>query len=125
MNQSESGFRLDSQDEFYLTDVSLKDKPWDKHRFEADQVKGLYCGTTFDRYAERIDNCSGLLEFSFLLNSETSEIGLKLKTARFSRVRHCPVCQWRRSLVWRARFFQALPKIRKEYPMARFLFLTL
>ena len=27
--------------------------------------------------------------------------------------------------MWRARFFQALPKIRKEYPTARFLFLTL
>ena len=125
MNQSESGFMLDSHDEFYLTDVSPKDKPWDKHRFEADQVKDLYRGTVFDRYAERIDNCSGLLEFSFLVNPETAEIGLKLKTARFCRVRHCPVCQWRRSLVWRARFFQALPKIRKKYPTARFLFLTL
>lgn len=125
MNQSESGFAPDSHDEFYLTDVSPKDKPWDEHRLQADQVKDLYRGTLFDRYAERIDNCSGLLEFSFLVNSETAEIGLKLKTARFCRVRHCPVCQWRRSLVWRARFFQALPKIRKEYPTARFLFLTL
>jgi plasmid rolling circle replication initiator protein Rep len=125
MNQSESGFALDSHDQFYLTDVSPKDKPWDKHRFQADQVKALYRGTAFDRYAERIDNCSGLLEFSFLVNSETAEIGLKLKTARFCRVRHCPVCQWRRSLVWRARFFQALPRIRKEFPTARFLFLTL
>lgn len=125
MNQSESGFTLDCDDQFYLTDLSPKDKPWDKHRFEADQVRGLYRGTAFDRYAERIDNCSGLLEFSFLVNPETAEIGLKLKTARFCRVRHCPVCQWRRSLVWRARFFQALPKIRKEYSTARFLFLTL
>lgn len=125
MAQSESSFALDSQDNFYLTDLSPKDKPWDKHRFEADQVGGLYRGTAFDRYAERIDNCSGLLEFSFLVDEQTAEIGLKLKTARFCRVRHCPVCQWRRSLVWRARFFTALPKIRKEYPTARFLFLTL
>jgi plasmid rolling circle replication initiator protein Rep len=125
MNQSESGFTLDSQDNFYLTDVSPKDKPWDKHRSEADEVRTLYRGTVHDRYAERIDNCSGLLEFSFLLDNITGETGLKLKTARFCRVRHCPVCQWRRSLVWRARFFQALPKIRKEYPTARFLFLTL
>lgn len=125
MNQSESGFTLDSHDEFYLTDVSPKDKPWDVHRLQADQVRSLYLGTVFDRYAERIDNCSGILEFSFLANPETAEVGLKLKTARFCRVRHCPVCQWRRSLVWRARFFQALPRIRKEYPTARFLFLTL
>lgn len=125
MIQSESGFKPNSDDQFYLTDISVKDKPWDVHRFQADQVTSLYRGTAFDRYAERIDNCSGLLEFSFLLNPETAEIGLKLKTARFCRVRYCPVCQWRRSLVWRARFFQALPKIRKEYPTSRFLFLTL
>lgn len=125
MIQSESGFKPDSDDQFYLTDISQKDKPWDIHRFQADQVRSLYQETIFDRYAERIDNCSGLLEFSSLLNPETAEIALKLKTARFCRVRHCPVCQWRRSLVWRARFFQALPKLRKEYPIARFLFLTL
>ena len=125
MNQSESGFSLDSHDQFYLTDISPKDKPWDIHRSQADKVRTLYRGTVFDPYAERIDNCSGILEFSSLKDSETGEIGYKLKTARFCRVRHCPVCQWRRSLVWRARFFTALPKIRKEYPTARFLFLTL
>jgi len=125
MNQSESSFALSSDDKLYLTDFSIKDKPWDIHRSEADQVKNLYRGTAFDRYAERIDNCSGLLEFSLSVDSETGETKPKLKAARFCRVRHCPVCQWRRSLVWRARFFQALPKIRKEYPTSRFLFLTL
>jgi plasmid rolling circle replication initiator protein Rep len=125
MNQSESSFELVSDDKLYLTDFSIKDKPWDIHRSEADQVKNLYRGTAFDRYAERIDNCSGLLEFSLSVDSETGETKPKLKAARFCRVRHCPVCQWRRSLVWRARFFQALPKIRKEYPTSRFLFLTL
>jgi plasmid rolling circle replication initiator protein Rep len=125
MTQLESSFVLDSGDNFYLTDISPKDKPWDVHRSQAGQVQALYEGSSYGRYAERIENCSGLLEFSLLVNPETAEIGLKLKTARFCRVRHCPVCQWRRSLVWRARFFQALPKIRKEYPTSRFLFLTL
>lgn len=125
MTQAESGFEPDCHDKFYLTDVSPKDKPWDVHRLQADQVRDLYRTTVYDRYADRISSCSGLLEFGFLLNPETAEIGLKLKTARFCRVRHCPVCQWRRQLVWRARFFQALPKLRSHYPTARFVFLTL
>ncbi|MGJ8945859.1 protein rep, partial [Salmonella enterica subsp. enterica serovar Kentucky] len=44
---------------------------------------------------------------------------------RFCRVRHCPICQWRRSLMWQARFYQSLPKIVAEYPDARWLFMTL
>lgn len=125
MIQSESGFKLVSDDVVNLTDFSTKDKPWDIHRSQADQVKNRYRGTIFDRYAERIENCSGLLEFSLSVDSKTGEVKPKLKNARFCRVRHCPVCQWRRSLVWRARFFQALPKIREEYPTSKFLFLTL
>ncbi|WP_249823825.1 MULTISPECIES: protein rep, partial [Enterobacteriaceae] len=39
--------------------------------------------------------------------------------------RHCPVCQWRRTLMWQARFYQALPKIVVDYPSSRWLFLTL
>ncbi|MCZ7121741.1 protein rep, partial [Salmonella enterica subsp. enterica] len=40
-------------------------------------------------------------------------------------VRHCPVCQWRRSLMWQARFYQSLPRIVAEYPAARWMLLTL
>ncbi|MDK6280879.1 protein rep, partial [Escherichia coli] len=53
------------------------------------------------------------------------ETRLRLRDARFCRVRHCPICQWRRSLMWQARFYQSLPKIVAEYPDARWLFLTL
>ncbi|WP_172949559.1 protein rep, partial [Escherichia coli] len=41
------------------------------------------------------------------------------------RVRHCPVCQWRRSLMWQARFYQSLPKIVADSPDGRWMFLTL
>ncbi|WP_205583196.1 protein rep, partial [Pseudomonas aeruginosa] len=41
------------------------------------------------------------------------------------QVRHCPVCQWRRSLMWQARFYQSLPRIVADYPDARWMFLTL
>ncbi|MGZ7278142.1 protein rep, partial [Streptococcus pyogenes] len=50
---------------------------------------------------------------------------MRLRSAEFCRVRHCPVCQWRRSLMWQARFYQALPRIVADYPDSRWMFLTL
>ncbi|WP_425333843.1 protein rep, partial [Klebsiella pneumoniae] len=50
---------------------------------------------------------------------------IKLKSAHFCRVRHCPVCQWRKSLMWKARYWKALPEIQSKYPSGRWLFFTL
>ena len=50
---------------------------------------------------------------------------LKLNAARFCRVRHCPVCQWRRSLMWKAKAYKMLPRVVEEYPKYRWLFVTL
>ncbi|WP_250697759.1 protein rep [Acetobacter pasteurianus] len=79
----------------------------------------------FERLAERIGKCAGVLRFSETHDPETGEAWLKLKEAQFCRVRHCPVCQWRRSLMWQARFYQALPGLIKAHTGARWLFLTL
>jgi plasmid rolling circle replication initiator protein Rep len=125
MSHLESGFEPDSEDTFYLRDVSPRDKPWDIHKLHSCQTGQLYQGTIFDAYSQRITTCGGILEFGFVLNSITGEIKLKLKMAHFCRVRHCSVCQWRRQEMWRARFFAAMPRIRKDYPTARFVFLTL
>lgn len=119
------GLQPSPADTIYLSSVSPRDKIWDKRRAEADAVKNLYKGTIYDCYAERIAGCSGLLEFTLEVDPETGVVYLKLGNARFCRVRHCVVCQWRRQLIWRARFFIALPKILKDYPKARFIFLTL
>lgn len=124
MPHTGSGVDPDSGDCFYLTEVSPRDKPWDEHRRTADQVRDLYWAVKFERYAERMSQCSQLLEFA-LKSSDLGELALKLTLARFCRVRLCPVCQWRRSQMWRARFFKAVPKILADYPTARFLFLTL
>jgi len=43
----------------------------------------------------------------------------------FCRVPWCPMCQWRRSMKWRAKFFELLPSLLDQYPSSRFLFLTL
>jgi plasmid rolling circle replication initiator protein Rep len=107
-----------------LLSNNLQGTPWDKHRRFADSVMSHYAGSEFDRYAERIALCSQLLEFD-LRTADDDSIRLQLRSARFCRVRHCPVCQWRRSLRWKARAYQVLPKIVEQYPTHRWLFMTL
>ncbi|MGD1857870.1 MAG: protein rep [Leptolyngbyaceae cyanobacterium] len=107
-----------------LSDLSPGDKPWDKHRAFADTVEAHYRGSEFNDYGQRIHFCSDLLEFGLAPQEDTS-LKMKLRAARFCRVRHCPVCQWRRSLMWKAKAYKVLPKIVEEYPNHRWLFLTL
>lgn len=108
-----------------LIDYSPKDAPWDVHRGQSDDVGGIYASAAeFERYAARMADCGGVLRFGWVTTPETGETALRLREAHFCRVRHCPVCQWRRSLMWQARFYQSLPKIVQEHPKARWLFLT-
>jgi plasmid rolling circle replication initiator protein Rep len=107
-----------------LSDLSPGDKPWDKHRSFADRVQGHYAGSKFQNYANRVQDCSQLIGFGLAMG-ENDVAKLKLRTAKFCRVRHCPVCQWRRSLMWKARAYKVLPKIVEAYPKHRWLFLTL
>lgn len=109
-----------------LSDYSSKDVPWDVHRSQSDEVGGIYAtAVEFERYAARMADCGGVLLFGWTIDPATWVTALRLRNANFCRVRHCPVCQWRRSLMWQARFHQSLPKIVQEYPKARWLFLTL
>jgi len=109
----------------YLSDQSPQDKPWDIHRYQADQVQRIYAqAEKFERYAQRIGKCSGVLRFAWFLSAE-GEARLRLGGAQFCRCRYCPVCQWRRALMWQARFYQALPALLSAYPTHRWLFLTL
>lgn len=109
-----------------LADLSPKDKPWDLHRAQADHVRAIYAtAAEFERYAHRIASCSGVLRFAWHPDPDTGGVALRLREARFCRVRHCPVCQWRRSLMWLARFYQSLPAIQQAHPRSRWLFLTL
>ena len=111
-----------------LTDYSAKDAPWDTNRAYTSQVTDIYTGTgdpKFDRLAARTEACSEFLAFAWHDDKATGETALKLKSTQFCRVRHCPVCAWRRSLMWKARFYEALPPLQKEHPTHRFIFLTL
>lgn len=109
---------------YYLTDLSERDKPWDKHRQLADRVRDLYRGTPCEGYADKIAGCAKFLTMT-LSNADDGERRFKLEHTRFCRVRHCTVCQWRRSMAWIARFHKALPAIQADYPKARYLLLTL
>jgi plasmid rolling circle replication initiator protein Rep len=109
---------------FYLTDFSPNDKPWDRHRNCADQVSSLYDQVDFEDYSTRINRCAQMLLFGSPLDAQGQRT-IRLKSAFFCRVRNCPVCQWRRSLMWKARLGKALPLIERDYPKVRWLHLTL
>lgn len=124
-----SNIRIDdytrtSDKEATLSSLSPKDKPWDKHKQNAEKVSRMYAGSEFQAYSQRVEFCSQILEFGFgLTNSDV--LKLNLKNARFCRVRHCPICQWRRSLRHKALFYKVIPKLADSYPSHRWLFLTL
>lgn len=112
----------------YLSTLSPKHKPWDQHRSEADEVSEVYAGSQFGRhhrYAQRIEQCSRVLEFARSPPKQSGKQKLKLKNAWFCRIRFCPVCQWRRSLRWQAKVYRALPALVRDFPDVRFLFITL
>lgn len=103
-----------------LSAVSSRDSIWDTQRAKTSVIGEIYAlNSEFERYSERMADCSGFLGFG--LGSD----GFKLKQASFCRVRLCPVCQWRRSLLWRANMYFAYEDIKEKYPSHRWVFLTL
>lgn len=115
---------LQATEPVYLSALSPKDSRWDDKRLQADRFKLLYQGTKYNCYAVRIADCSCRLLFAFQVD-DAGLCKLKLQAAKFCRVRLCPVCQDRRSMMWRGKTFRILPKVLEEYPKARFIFLTL
>jgi len=108
-----------------LESLSEKDKPWDKHRRNADIISNYYRLGGMDSHADRVAFCSQLLEFKVVPSKVLGQQKLKLASAKFCRVRHCPICQWRRSLRWKAKAYENLPKVVADYPNGRWIFLTL
>lgn len=111
-----------------LSELSERDAKWDKHRGNTQVIGSLYdrsADEKFERLGERMSECSGLLHFGQAVNMETGEVCLKLDRASFCKVRHCPVCQWRRGMRNVARFHSRLPELLAAYPKAQWVFLTL
>jgi plasmid rolling circle replication initiator protein Rep len=119
--------------EEHLSTISPSDSRFDSHKSAAAEISRLYGLATdgyegfvsgkkpvwFKKYAVKIDKCGSWLVF------KRDEDGLKLKDARFCKVPNCPMCQWRRSLKWRAKFLELLPEIQNQFTTHRWLFLTL
>jgi plasmid rolling circle replication initiator protein Rep len=138
LQQSQNG------DEVFLTDALLqneiindelaempkreyKKKLWDENKSHAVDVSNSFASSESvvqKKWAKRIKACAPSLEFGWV-ETDIEQFFLKLKRAEFCRVRFCPVCQWRRSLMWASRFFDAFPRIHEDYPTMRYLFLTL
>ncbi|MCE5388679.1 MAG: protein rep [Acidithiobacillus sp.] len=109
----------------YLSDVSAEDRTWDDHRVFADTMQAVVEAAGYQRYSERVRKCAQALFFEMQAATATGEISYKLTGADFCHWRHCPVCQWRRSLRDKAIFLSYLPVIEEQYPKARWLLLTL
>lgn len=111
----------------FLSDVSTSDKPWDTHKAQAVQVAEILAQgySVHQRQSQRMRECAQSLEFACVIEDiGTGLVRLKLKSARFCRVRHCPICQWRRALMWVSRFYHTFPKIYADHPEWRYIMLT-
>lgn len=121
-------------DEQYLSKISAADVKFDVHKLTSEQVAKLYGTSTrdgvtgffsgtklvdFGKFQLRINACGSWLRFIQV------EGKMKLKEANFCTSPNCPMCQWRRSLKWRAKFLTLLPEIQKNYPSHKWVFLTL
>lgn len=118
----------------YLTEISTRDVKFDAHKATSDEIARLYGLQTddgftgfavgsrfisFDKFSLRINACGSWLKFVEVDGK------LKLVDARFCKCPSCSMCQWRRSLKWRAKFLTLLPEIQKNYPSHKWVFLTL
>ena len=122
--------------DIYLSSLSQRDKPWDTHKGTADTVAQLYREAGDDGRYARMRECSQQLHFA-LVPQDDGEIRFRIKHARFCRQRHCPICQWRRAMMWRSRILRALHPdydrgdrgtrkryILQDFPKHRFIFAT-
>ncbi len=118
----------------YLSQISTGDAKFDTHKATSQEIARLYgletvdgftgfvSGSklvTFGKFSLKINSCGSWLKFVKV------DEKLKLVDARFCKSPNCSMCQWRRSLKWRARFLTLLPEIQENYPSHKWVFLTL
>jgi len=125
----------------FLTDLFVDDKApneknekkkqtWDDRKNMSVQVSDiLLTGNLVQQnQAKRMRECSDILQFGFLMDSDgfaKPPFKFTLKNAQFCRVPTCPICQQRRAMKWTSRFFEILPRIYADHPTIRYAFLTL
>ncbi len=108
-----------------LSEVSPRDSIWDIHKRQSVLLSRRYGNIGYDKLAERIGDCAPELEFALQTSKSEQELEFKLFNTKFCRVRHCPICQWRKSMAWIARLYEGLPRLINDHPNVCFIFLTL
>jgi plasmid rolling circle replication initiator protein Rep len=111
-----------SQSRPRLSELSPEDRPWDTHGQNSQDLMCMFSeGDDWQqRKSERMEWCGRRIAFGV-----SREGRHKLKSAQFCRIRLCPRCVWRRSLAWKARWYQAWPEMQRLAPKARFFHLVL
>lgn len=105
-----------------LLDVSKsgKERPWKKHKTNSLLLSESYDRLNKSNKAENVANCGSLLKFNVCPSGHEK----RLSWANFCRVRLCPMCSWRRSLLTAHQLKQVAHEANKRQPL-RWLFLTL
>lgn len=114
-----------------LDDVSRSgyQRPWQAHRqaslrlaslYEfANQILPLPCPLLTPKRLRDLYECGETLEFALFADGRK-----ELRRAWFCRVRLCPMCMWRRSLKFAGKAKRAVDSVKRDFPTARFLFVT-
>jgi len=109
-----------------LADYSKKDDKWRLHKIESLKVADIYLSDPgFKNRGVRMKECANFLTFGWTLPDENGEVKVKLHHSNSCHVPHCPLCQWRRSLLWFSKLSYAIQYANNEHPGGRWLFLTL
>ena len=112
-----------------LSSYGKREAKWDYHKAISDQIAQLYDDYSDSprdkKKAERIRNCAGYLNFGWYANPVTGKNEIHLIELHCCKARSCVVCQWRRSLVYKARFSMNILEVLNNNPTAKFIFLTL
>ena len=111
-----------------LSKESPKDKAWETHRMTDDVIQNVFLNSADKkqiRRGERMCECAPYLIFKLVQDPKSEELKHRLRYAHFCHVRLCSQCMWRKSLSWRARFYQAWPAIQAKYRTARYFHMVL
>lgn len=105
-----------------LLDLSRagKERPWKKHKSNSLLLSESFARLSKEKKAENVANCGSMLKFNVCPEGHEK----RLSWANFCRVRLCPMCSWRRSLLVAHQLKLVAHEANKRQPL-RWLFLTL
>lgn len=119
---------MDAQ--FQLMTFSPEDFKFEKHKFDALELASM-TKTSLPTFSNKISTCCNDLTFTITTEGlklvqtyHTSSTGKLLPVTKFCRLRGCPLCSWRRSLIWQFRAARSINSMIRDYPDHKFIFAT-